>query len=97
MPGCKKYPPVSSKESLELMKLLYSACNTRDTERLERVEKGVTELAAEGKMTDEEKKTFDQIIGWARAGKWEKAEDAAFKFAKDQVGAVAPTRAKKSQ
>lgn len=85
-PSCRQYPPVSSRESLSLMKLLYAACNTRDEKRLADVEKGVERLTREGRMTPEEKAGFDKIIGMAKAGKWEDAEKAAFKFAEDQVG-----------
>jgi len=89
-PGCRRYPPVSSKESLELMKLLYSACNTKDEKRLAEVENGVEQLTREGKMKPAEREGFDKIIRMARAGKWEQAEDAAYKFAQDQVGVGHP-------
>jgi hypothetical protein len=85
-PGCRQYPAVSSRESLELMKLLNTACNTRDPKRLAGVEKGVEKLTREGKMPPEERAGFDRIIGMAKAGKWEEAEQAAFRFAQDQVG-----------
>ena len=86
-PGCRQYPPVTSKESLGAMKLLYSACNTRDPARLDRVERTVQGLARDGKVTPAERESFERIVATARAGDWEKAEDAAFKFAQDQVGA----------
>jgi len=89
-PGCRQYPPVSSKESLVLMKLLYSACNTKDEKRLAEVEKGVEKLTGEGKMPPAEREGFDKIVAMAKAGKWEKAEDAAYKFAQDQVGVGHP-------
>ena len=41
-PGCRQYPAVSSRESLQMMKLLYTACNTKDPTRLEKVEQGLT-------------------------------------------------------
>jgi len=85
-PGCREYPAVTSKESLGLMKLLYAACNTKDPARLAKVEQGVEKLSREGKMTPAEKQGFDKIIGMAKAGEWERAEKAAFKFAQDQVG-----------
>lgn len=85
-PGCRTYPPVGSKESLELLKLLYSACNTKDPARLSRVEEGVAKLSREGKMTLDEKRGFDEIIATAKSGEWKAAEDAAYKFSQDQVG-----------
>ncbi|MBA4191683.1 MAG: hypothetical protein C0467_27200 [Planctomycetaceae bacterium] len=86
-PGCRQYPAVTSKESLEAMKLLYSACNTRDPVRLGQVEQRVEKLVREGKMTPAESASFGRIVAMARAGNWQEAEDAAFKFAQDQVGA----------
>ena len=85
-PGCRQYPPVSSRESLSLLRLLYTACNTRNEKRLSDVEAGVRKLPHEGKMTAKEKAGFERIIAMARAGKWKEAEQAAFKFARDQVG-----------
>jgi hypothetical protein len=85
-PGCRQYPPVSSPESLTLMRRLYTACNTRDPQRLAGVEQRLAELEQDGKVTPEEKAGFERIIGMARAGDWEDAEKAAFKFAQDQVG-----------
>jgi hypothetical protein len=89
-PGCRQYPAVTSKESLGLMKLLYAACNTKDPERLSRVEKGVEKLIGEGKMTLPEQQAFAKIIGMARRGDWQSAEKAALKFAQDQVGVGHP-------
>lgn len=85
-PSCRRYPAVSSEQSLYLMKLLYTACNTRDSARLATVKQGVEKLCREGKMTPAEKECFDEIIGMAKAGRWQDAEQAAFKFAQDQVG-----------
>jgi hypothetical protein len=44
-PGCRQYPAASSEESLSLVKLLYTACNTRDAARLAKVEQGVEKLS----------------------------------------------------
>ncbi len=85
-PGCRQYPAVTSQESLQHMKLLYAACNTRDTQTLDRVEKGVERLTQEGMLSPAEQQAFARIIGMAKAGDWERAEQAAFKFAQDQVG-----------
>lgn len=89
-PGCRQYPPVSSKESLKLMKLLYAACNTKDSQRLSGVESQLADLERQGKVTPQEKAAYDRIVGMAKAGRWEDAEKAAFKFAQDQVGVGHP-------
>lgn len=89
-PGCRQYPPVSSKEALQMMKLLYAACNTRDTTRLSQVEQRMEKAAREGKLTAPEREAFERIIGMARAGDWSGAERASFRFAQDQVGQGQP-------
>lgn len=85
-PGCRKYPAVTSKESLGLVKLLYAACNTRDEKRLARAEERLTKLVQEGALSEPEREAFAEIVSTARAGQWERAEKAAFRFAQDQIG-----------
>ncbi|MGL4555132.1 MAG: hypothetical protein ACRC33_28535 [Gemmataceae bacterium] len=89
-PGCRTYPPVSSRESLSLMKLLYAACNTRDPGRLAAVEQGVAKAAQRGKMGEAERQAFGRILALARGGDWPGAERAALRFAEDQVGVGHP-------
>lgn len=85
-PGCRQYPAVTSRQSLQQMKLLYAACNTRDAERLARVERGVEQLARQGKLSPAEREAFAEIVALARSGDWPAAERASFRFAEDQVG-----------
>ena len=89
-PGCRQYSPVTSREALGLMQLLYTACNTKDPARLAKVETGIGKLTREGKMTPDERDGFDRIIAMAKANDWSRAEAAAFKFAQDQVGVGHP-------
>jgi hypothetical protein len=84
--GCTKNPPVQSEESLQAMRLLYSACNAKDPARLKKVEIMVNAGRETKTWPEEELATFDKILSLAKAGEWKKAEDAAYKFAEDQVG-----------
>ena len=84
--GCGKYPIASSVESYALMEGLYTACNTRNPEWLARAEKRVDRAVQEGSMSPAEQEAFQQIINWAKAGEWERAQKAAYKFAADQAG-----------
>jgi hypothetical protein len=84
-PGCRQYPEVSSKEALQLVKLLYAACNTRDADRLAKVEARLEHVEAAGKLTPQEGQAFRAIIELARAGDWEQATRSSFKFAQDQI------------
>lgn len=86
-PGCRTYPPVRSRESLDLIKLVYTACNTKDAARLANAEKAVEKLRADGKLSEQEDKAFTRIIGLAKGGDWATAEKEALRFAQDQVGA----------
>ena len=90
-PGCRHYPAVSSKESLQVMKLLYTACNTRDHAKLTRVEQSLEKAAKAGKLTPQEQAAFRGIVDMARQGEWERAEKASFRFAQDQVGRGHPS------
>ena len=89
-PGCRQYPAVTSRDALYQMQLLYAAANTKDPTRLAKVEAGVGKLTREGKLSPAEQEAFGTIIGQARAGDWAGAEQAAFRFAKDQVGVGHP-------
>lgn len=88
--GCRQYPPVTSREALNLVRQLNTACNTKDLQRLAEVERRLAELDRQGKLSAAEKTGFEKVIGQAKAGKWEEAETAAFKVAQDQVGVGHP-------
>jgi len=86
-PGCRQYPPVRSRESLDLIKLVYTACNTKDAARLARAERDVEKLRGEGKLSKAEDEVFTKIIELGKNGEWAEAEKRAFRFAQDQIGA----------
>ncbi len=90
-PGCRHYPIVTSSKSLELLKRLYVACNTRDAALLAKVAADIETLSGEGKLSAAEYDVFQTIIRDAQAGNWEKAERAALQFAQDQVGRGFPS------
>jgi hypothetical protein len=85
-PGCRQYPPATDEESLVLMKQLYAACNTKNPTKLAAAEKRLDEMTRKGKLSDAERSAFADIVSQAKAGEWKAAEDAAFRFAQDQVG-----------
>ena len=89
-PGCRQYPPVTSREALTVLRLLNTACNTRDPQRLAEAERRIADLDRRGKLSAKEKAAFEKIVARARAGEWEAAEAAAFKMAQDQVGVGRP-------
>ena len=88
--GCRQHPPVSSREGLSLLRLLNTACNTRDEAKLNDAERTMNELERQGKLTAAEKASFARIISAARSGDWATAESDAFRMASDQVGVGHP-------
>lgn len=85
-PGCRQYPPVTTRENLDLIKQFYTACNTRDPARLARAEKKLDQLVKGGEVSSSEEAGFRRIADLAKGGDWSSAESAALRFAKDQVG-----------
>jgi hypothetical protein len=88
--GCRQHPTVSSREGLSLLRLLNTACNTRDEAKLNDAERTMNELERRGKLTTAEKASFARIISAARSGDWATAEADAFRMASDQVGVGHP-------
>lgn len=84
-PRFKTYPEVTSKQAMDLMKLLYAACNTKDPARLTKVEQGLQAMVKKGSITEKEQQAFADIIKMAKAGEWKAAEQASFRFAQQQV------------
>jgi hypothetical protein len=85
-PGCRYYPPITSPEGMQVVKLLYTACNTQDPVRLSQAQQQLSALQAQGKITGRELAAFESIIQLAKAGEWKKAEMQSYRFVEDQVG-----------
>ena len=83
--GCNSQPQVSSRDAMQLIKQAYTACNTRNVERLASTESRFSELVAAGTLTESEQRAFQEIFDLARDGNWQKAQDRAFSFALAQV------------
>ena len=83
--GCSQHPKATSRESLEFIKQVYTACNTKDSKRLALCDERLAELQAEEKISKEEVKSFKRVLEIASKGDWESAQDIAFQFAKDQI------------
>lgn len=83
--GCSKHPKATSRDSLDFIKQVYTACNTRDAKRLVACEKRLAELESEKKISVDEVKSFQRVIDIASKGDWEAAQSMALRFAQDQV------------
>ena len=84
-PGCRQYPPLQSQESLRVLELLNSACNTRNASLLAEADSRLAKLDAAGKLGAAEKAGFESIISLGKAGEWKRAEAKALRMASDQV------------
>jgi hypothetical protein len=83
--GCQQYPEVTSRASLDFIKQVYTACNTRSLPRLADCEAELETLRAAGAIGAEEHTAFVDILALAREGQWQAAQGASLQFAEDQV------------
>ena len=83
--GCSRHPKATSRDSLDFIKQVYTACNTKSVKRLTECERRFAELKEGGKMSEEEAKSFQEILGMAKDAKWDLAQGKALQFARDQT------------
>ena len=83
--GCSRYPKATSRESMDFIKQVYTACNTKKLERLAACKERLAELESEQKISTPEIQAFKQILELASQGDWETAQSMALKLAQDQV------------
>jgi serine protease inhibitor len=83
--GCGRYPKVTSRESLDFIKQVYTACNTQNKTRLSECEIQLEKLVESGKIGADESTAFRNVIQLAKDGRWEESQNRALKFARDQV------------
>jgi hypothetical protein len=83
--SCREHPRVTSRESLDLIKQVYTACNTRNAARLTKCEAAYAELVEKGLLSAEEQKSFERILQTAQSGDWAAAQASSLQFARDQV------------
>jgi hypothetical protein len=85
-PRGHKYPPATSREAYVIMDALHTACNTKNSGSLDKIEAWIARQKAEGKLGADEDRAFTGIIAAARAGRWSEADQEAVRFSQDQVG-----------
>ena len=83
--GCSRHPKATSRDSLDFIKQVYTACNTKNAKRLATCEERLAELESEGKISAEEIRSFKKVLDVASKGDWESAQTMALKYAQDQV------------
>jgi hypothetical protein len=83
--GCGSYPEVTSAESLELIRIVYTATNTQNPTRLAAARARYEELDKQHALSEQESARFDAILDLADAGQWEQASAMAMDYAQAQV------------
>jgi hypothetical protein len=85
MPRLTYYPKVTHPEADKLMRQLYTACSSKDEQRLTAAEERFQKLIDAETISAAERGAFEKIFKMARAGSWEKAASDCLRFAQDQV------------
>ena len=85
-PRWRQYPPVTSPEALTLIKVLYTACNTRNAAQLLEIEATLKKLSETNSITSVERASFERILTLAKQEQWDAAQRASLRFAEDQMG-----------
>ncbi len=83
--GCGSAPMVTSPESQELILRFYTACNTKNSERLKSAIEIYRGLIDKNLISLREQASFDEVISLAEKGRWQDAADQAYSFSQSQV------------
>jgi len=83
--GCNAQPRATTAASMELIKQVYTACNTRNMERVEKADAKLKTLVDQQLISEGERVEFESILSQARAGQWAEAQRRALSFAEAQV------------
>ena len=83
--GCNRYPTITSRDTSDLLKKCYTACNTENKNRLAEVKADVERCEKENSLTAAELTAFKSIIEKGEAGEWKTAATESLQFAKAQL------------
>ncbi len=72
-------------QSQEFIKQVYTACNTRSAERLQKCDERLEALVKDNLVSANEQVAFRKILESAKSGEWETAQEKALEFAQRQV------------
>src|SRR5262245_5277201 len=82
--GCSPPQIGQDKQTFKAVDYLYTAVSLRDMKHLERCEKMLHDLKAEGKLPESAGQSLDAIIAQARGGDWEPAQRRLGDFMRGQ-------------
>lgn len=81
--GCS-YPEVSPK-AYEISKALYSVCNLKRKDDLDKVSDAISAAVKTAELSKTESEWLTAIVEQARSGEWEEAADEARAILQDQI------------
>ena len=84
LPGCG--PSAVSPQTYELSKALYSACNLKQTDRLELIADLIESSLADSEITEVECQRLREAVALGEAGQWKVASELARRILEDQIG-----------
>jgi hypothetical protein len=70
---------------MDFIKQVYTACNTKNLQRIEACVNRLAELESEGKISKPEIESFERVLELAKNGDWESAQKISLQYAQDQV------------
>jgi hypothetical protein len=83
--GCSRPPKLSSAEGVRLLQALRTACNSQNSDRLDRVESALAKAVEQGQVTESERAAVAALIEMARRGEWARANAACQRFEQAQL------------
>ena len=83
--GCSPPQIGPDKATFKAVDALYTAVSLRELKYLERSEKALQELKAQGKLPESAARSLDAIIAEARGGDWEPAQRRLGDFMRGQT------------
>ncbi len=84
LPGCGAYDKVGLL-AYEQVKSLYTVCNQKNAEQLERAAEKIAEAHEVGKLSSQEVEWLEAIIADARSGQWKVAATKCRRLMEAQV------------
>jgi hypothetical protein len=83
--GCGKPAQIGSDDEVhKTVDALFTAVTARDATQLDRCEKRLAELKADGRLPASAHESLAAIVGRARSGKWESAAERLYEFIRGQ-------------
>lgn len=88
--GCSRDPTVTSKESLTIVKALWSACSAKNPQWLDTAKQRIERGFQERQVSAAEREVMLAIVALGESGRWDEATRRSRAFLEAQVGRGKP-------